>query len=160
MRVIFLDVDGVLNSCSFASKMQDEEGVDTFHEDILDDRCLACLKQIVLRTGAEIVLISSWRSIRESRARLVSQLESYGLAIHSDAPRTGGNRGDDICAWFAHHKDVPIEGYVVLDDDADVGVHQMHLVRTSLFDWGLKTEHIRQAVDILMKDERKDERKD
>ena len=63
MRVIFLDVDGVLNSNSFAEKMFSEQGVRVFYEDILDKRAIACLKQIVSATGATIVLSSSWRKI-------------------------------------------------------------------------------------------------
>lgn len=156
MKIIFLDVDGVLNSCSFASRLMAEEGVDCFSEDILDPKCLTRLRHIVRKTGAEIVLSSSWRSIYGARMHLVDQLKKFGLSIHSDTPRSGKDRGDDITAWFEQHKDVPVEAYVILDDDCDMGVHIMHLVRTSFFDWGLETRHVQQAIEILTKDERGD----
>lgn len=155
-RVIFLDVDGVLNSHSFAMEMFNEDGVRIFNEDILDKRAIACLKQIVSATDAMIVLTSTWRKIPSSRARLVQQLAEYGLPIHSDAPCTGKERGDDISAWFNHHKDIPVKYYVILDDDSDMNVHLSHLVLTSFYGWGLKTGHIQRAVDVLINAERKE----
>lgn len=159
MKVIFLDVDGVLNSYTFATEMLDAEGVSIYNKDILDDRCLACLKQIVQRTGAEIVLSSTWRKTADSRSNLTSQLEKYGLSIHSDTPITNGSRGDDISAWFDQHRGIPIEAYIVLDDNSDVGIHTLHLVRTSIFDGGLQTKHIRQAVDALQCNENEERKK-
>lgn len=156
MRVIFLDVDGVLNSNSFAEKMFSEQGVRVFYEDILDKRAIACLKQIVSATGATIVLSSSWRKIPKARAHLVQQLAEYGLSIHSDTPYTGKERGDDISAWFNHHKDISVESYVILDDDSDMNVHLPHLVHTSFYGWGLETKHVQYAVDMLMNTERKE----
>lgn len=156
MKVVFLDVDGVLNSNSFAEKMLEEEGIRVFYEDILDKRCISCLKQIVKKSGADIVLSSSWRRIPKARAKLVEQLAEYGMSIHSDTPYTGGERGDDITAWFNRHKDLNIESYVILDDDSDMNVHMKHLVHTSFYGWGLETKHIRYAVDILMNSERKE----
>lgn len=156
MRIIFLDVDGVLNSQLFANKMFDEEGVCIFSEDILDKRAIACLKQIVSVTGATIVLSSSWRKIPKARANLVQQLAEYGLSIHSDTPYTGKERGDDISAWFKHHKDISVESYVILDDDSDMKEHLPHLVQTNFYDRGLEKKHVPLAVDMLMNTERKE----
>lgn len=158
-RIIFLDVDGVLNSHSFPRKMFNEEGVRVFEEDILDKRAIACLKQIVnATTDAMIVLTSTWRKFPNSRARLVQQLAEYELFIHSDTPCTGKKRGDDISAWFNLHKDIPIESYIILDDDSDMNEHLSHLIRTSFYGWGLETKHIQHAVDMLMNTERKEQR--
>lgn len=158
MKVIFLDVDGVLNSYSFASKMMEEEGVSIFREDILDKSCISCLKQIVQRTGAEIVLSSSWRKFTDARASLAFQLAENGLAIHSDTPvsATNGRRGNEISAWFSSHRDVPVEAYVILDDNSDMSFHSSHLVQTSLFDGGLRPEHVQQAVTLLTNDEKEE----
>lgn len=103
-----------------------------------------------------IVLSSSWRKIPKARKHLVEQLAEYELSIHSDTPYTSNERGDDITAWFEDHKDIPIESYVILDDDSDMNVHLPHLVHTSFYEWGLETKHIEPAVDMLMKPERKD----
>lgn len=156
MKIIFLDVDGVLNSNSFAESMFETEGVRVFHEDILDKRCIVRLKTIVSRTGAEIVLSSTWRRIPEAREHLCNQLAEFGLTIHSDTPCMGRKRGDDISEWFIRHRDLDIESYIILDDDSDMGIHMSHLVHTSFFEWGLEDKHIEPAVQIL-NNEREDE---
>lgn len=151
MRVIFLDVDGVLNSEMFASQMHKNEGVSIFNEDILDRRALANLAQIVRETDATIVLSSSWRKIPSAREALVAQLAEYGLVIHSDTPYTGGERGDDITAWFKRHGNLNIVSYVILDDDSDMGVHLPHLIQTRFHGWGLERKHVKTAVELLLK---------
>lgn len=156
MRIIFLDVDGVLNSQLFANEMFDEEGVRIFSEDILDKRAIACLKQIVRKTNAVIVLSSTWRYMRKARAHLASQLAEYGLFIHSDTPITHKERGDDISAWFNRHNDISVESYVILDDDSDMKEHLPHLVQTDFYDRGLEKKHVPLAVDMLMNTERKE----
>jgi hypothetical protein len=53
MKVIFLDIDGVLNSDSTPNPRQ--------FPYIVDDRLLARFKDLVRRTGAKVVLSSTWR---------------------------------------------------------------------------------------------------
>lgn len=150
IRVIFLDVDGVLNSHYFATKVFKDCGARVFREGLLDKRAIACLKQIVDQTGAIIVLSSTWRKIPEARALLVEQLLERNLIIHSDTPDAGKRRGDDISAWFEQHKDIDVESYVILDDDNDMNEHVSHLVQTSYYFLGLEAKHVQQAVNILM----------
>ena len=54
MKVIFLDIDGVLNGRRFVPK-DDKVGV------LIDDTRLDLIKQVVDAIGAKIVLSSSWR---------------------------------------------------------------------------------------------------
>jgi len=53
MKIIFLDIDGVLNG---------HEWCHTGEGPRIDSQCARYLEIIVERTGAKIVLISSWRS--------------------------------------------------------------------------------------------------
>src|SRR5690348_10404441 len=53
MKVIFLDIDGVLNSASTPNPRK--------FPYIVDDRLLARFKELVRRTGATVVLSSTWR---------------------------------------------------------------------------------------------------
>ena len=53
MKVLFLDIDGVLNSCNTKAKVGFERAIE-------EDK-IVLLEEIVERTKAEIVLISSWR---------------------------------------------------------------------------------------------------
>ena len=66
-KIVFLDIDGVLNSDAFADYMLMEDNVDIFNEDMLDERAIAQLKKIVESAKAEIVLSSSWRWYKETR---------------------------------------------------------------------------------------------
>ena len=54
MKVIYLDIDGVLNSTFTTERLEGVVGI--------DDELLSNLKSIVDYTGAKIVLISSWKN--------------------------------------------------------------------------------------------------
>ena len=69
-KVIFLDVDGVLNS------------IKTLYEDIsLEDDLILNLKELVDKTEAKIILSSSWRLSTEAVATLMDKLDKFGLVI-------------------------------------------------------------------------------
>ena len=51
-KVIFLDIDGVLNTDKHLRK---------FGRDYIDQRLISILRVVVLQTKAEIVLSSTWR---------------------------------------------------------------------------------------------------
>lgn len=61
-KVIFLDVDGVLNNGTWAIEMFDK-GIRVYHDDLLYEPSLEQLRRIVDTTGAVIVVSSSWRQI-------------------------------------------------------------------------------------------------
>ena len=67
MNIIFLDVDGVLNSIKELSERS------------FSKISLNILKRIVDETNAKIVVISSWRLLEFSRKILLSELEKYHL---------------------------------------------------------------------------------
>ncbi|MBR6955008.1 MAG: hypothetical protein IKH77_08250 [Clostridia bacterium] len=101
---------------------------------ILYEPSLEQLKRVIDSTGAVIVVSSAWRQIPTSWQCLLGWLEKYGLEVYDKTPYVGGERGDDITAWFNRH---PGEWqYVILDDDSDMGIHMNHLVQTD-FDAGL-----------------------
>ena len=60
-KIIFLDVDGVLNSEEFSRWLWDNHEKKYRGYEMLDQRAILCLQDIVFVTGAEIVLSSSWR---------------------------------------------------------------------------------------------------
>jgi HAD domain in Swiss Army Knife RNA repair proteins len=106
MKVVFLDIDGVLNSEKTPNPRQ--------FPYVVDKRLLARLKKLLQRTRAKVVLTSSWRC------------DPVGLfaAKHSgvpfidvcpDLPRSP--RCKEIQAWLARHPKVT--RYVVIDDEDD-----------------------------------------
>lgn len=133
MRVIFLDIDGVLNAdCDFGGRSKPNPFV------ISDDGkqyCGICrthvkhLKNIVDKTGAKIVLVSSWKTDYEDFLKhgyknrvgkyLYNKLKKHGLQIMDTTLKYdfsfGNNRGYEIRQWLEDHPEV--DSWVVLDDE-------------------------------------------
>lgn len=153
MKIIFLDIDGVLNSI---------DSEDHFHCFIgLDYSGIKLLREIVDTTGAEIVLVSTWKlSWDKDKSRLDSlgayldeRLAEEGLTV---LDKTGGSmneRGHGIIDWLSEH---PAESWIVLDDEIfedyeECGILS-HLVKTSFYDGGLKDKHVEMAINLLNKE--------
>lgn len=88
MKIIFLDIDGVLNNQAHGialhklveeGKMSPKEFYDTW--DLPYDDTTLPLKYIVDETGAKIVLSSSWRVLPAEVKRLSEKLKEYNLEI-------------------------------------------------------------------------------
>ena len=118
--VIFLDIDGVI--CTTLSTRLSELLRLPLERQVFDPLSLYWLRWLVGRSGAEIVLCSSWRDALEvddplCRAfigNLYQRLARNGTPIADAAPRlSNGDKGEDILAWLAEH---PGERYVILDD--------------------------------------------
>jgi HAD domain in Swiss Army Knife RNA repair proteins len=106
MKVIFLDIDGVLNC-------EDTPNPRKFPY-VIDRRLLARLKKVLDRTGAKVVLSSSWR------------LDPVGLlaAKHWGVPfmdicpdKPKSPRSEEMLTWLSRHPKVT--RYVVIDDEDD-----------------------------------------
>ena len=170
-KVIFLDVDGILNSSR------------TLYEDIsLEDYLISNLKELVDKTGAKIILSSSWRLSTEAVATLMDRLDKFGLAISGmtcdgvdldwlekyefDATKKyldtkfdwdenrqikiTHDRGAEIFKWLHDHDDC---AYVILDDEIeDIKPYfsESVIVKTS-YKTGLTKEDVKKAIQILNK---------
>ena len=120
MKVIFLDVDGVLNSHKYFAKTDVEEiGIYTN----LDKTKLGLLKKIIRKTKAKIVLSSSWRLSFDDNLipddylgqSLISALKNEGLAIFGKTDDLQNDRYYEIKDWLQKHANV--NDFVILDDD-------------------------------------------
>lgn len=118
--VIFLDIDGVV--CTTLSTRLSALLRLPLERQVFDPLALSWLRWLVRRSGAGIVLCSSWRDALEvddplCRAfigNLYGRLSRNGTPIAGAAPRLpSGDKGEEILAWLSEH---PQEGYVVLDD--------------------------------------------
>ena len=144
-KVIFLDVDGVLNNGNWALEMAGR-GIRVYRDDLLYEPALAQLRRIVDATGAVIVVSSSWRQTPIAFLHLREWLERFGMTVYGKTPFSGGQRGDEITAWFDQNPGK--WRYVILDDDGDMGVHIARLVRTS-FDVGLTARDADLCIHML-----------
>lgn len=59
MKVIFLDIDGVLNSNDWYVKTR---GVGGYNGGDIDPECIELINDLIDATGAKIIMSSSWRS--------------------------------------------------------------------------------------------------
>lgn len=157
-KVIFLDIDGVLN--------QDNGGPK------IEECFVKRLAHIVEETGAELVLSSSWRSAYASHinpeynyqnkdvALLIAMLDQYHLSIMDVTPDlTSGPyaRPLEIRAWLLEQGD--LERFVILDDDifwawnwlGDSFVCTTHLNDKGKCVYGMTDEDAEKAIEILNK---------
>lgn len=127
IKVIFLDIDGVLNFQRMSKK-------DTIGDEleIVSKKCVGYLNQLVSETDAKIVISSTWRK----RGNAPELLKSYGVNadIIDVTPVLSGNyifRGNEIYAWMCANSKLignqhDFKRYIILDDDSDMLLWQYH----------------------------------
>lgn len=154
MKVIFLDIDGVMNTEASMIAAHDK-GYDGSSADGWDLNAVANLKRILETTGAEIVISSTWRFER-FQPELLRAFQMYGLPCWIGVtPRKMSlhSRGGEIAMWIRDHLDecgVAIERYVILDDDSDMLDEQKpFFVKTHFRNGGLTKELADKAIEIL-----------
>lgn len=140
-KVLFLDVDGVLNRRSLLTVE-----ADTF---ALCPKACARLKVLVAMTGARIVLSSSWRSSEQH----ISYLRKYNVLeqMHDDWQTkeigNGKTRGDEIDEWLSRHPEVT--QFAIVDDVDDfLPKQRRYFVHTS-YEQGLLDKHVKRLAAIL-----------
>ena len=160
MKVIFLDVDGVLNSEDDLMVYREKNNINhcILYAEV-EDRPLKLLKEIVDKTSAKIVISSSWRIGCERNGResifgnklftkLELKLKEYGMDIYDITPSlTKLQRGDEIKAWMSEN---PVENFIILDDDSDMCeyVDTDNFIHTT-YKHGLTVELKDRAIEIL-----------
>ena len=152
MKVIFLDIDGVLNSEEWDRYVQSFTYGARFNSCyLLSQEMILRLQNVVFQTNAEIVLTSSWRTDEQAMCALTRQLSLYHLSIRdSTLYSTYNTRADDINEWLRNNPNV--HSYVIVDDYDDGfsndEVLVAHFVQTNYFQ-GLTSEEAEKIVKIL-----------
>ena len=120
MKVIFLDVDGVL--CTPLSVALSNLLRLPMDRQLFDPAALFWLRRLVKTTGAAVVLSSSWREelYRDEPVCRAVIDNLYRALARNHTPITDvtplleqGGKGAEIAAWLECH---PCRGYAVLDD--------------------------------------------
>lgn len=128
--IIFLDIDGVLNSVSF--RPLDPKGL----ADWLDPRNVRVLNELIRSTGADLVISSSWR-LGRTEGELQAVLASAGclgtvVGMTPDLQADNRERWEEIWLYLDQHK-IPLAGsrFAILDDEFDMDLLSRWHVRTS-----------------------------
>lgn len=133
MKVIFLDIDGVLNC---------QKTVERFHGFIsVDPLLVKRLNRILKETDAKIVLSSTWRLFEDNK----EILEKANIKYIDITPDFHTTRGEEISDWLSRHPEV--ERYVILDDDSDMLPNQI-LFQTTWID-GLTLKIMHEVIKYL-----------
>lgn len=189
IKIIFLDIDGVLNGYDLREhilyrlwklvrnkKIKEFIRKKSFISDI-DERRVKKLAKICKKTGAKIVISSSWRNnlLDKNGNRLMEfddhkkfwklmdkyRIEVIGKTPHSTAK---SKREDEILSWLSHNQDkYDIENFIIFDDESSdlqcfVG---SNLIKTSYDGYygalrckfgeftGLENKHVKVAISKL-----------
>ena len=149
MKVIFLDVDGVLNYDELFYSTSNIDGL------VLSPTLLDLFRKVVQETDAKVVLSSSWRCGANSLELITSELSSRGISIYGKTPVIFGcHRGHEIELWLDSNN--LVSRFAIFDDDANAeyavdwsqGDAKGHFFKTD-FNIGLTEMIATQAIDWL-----------
>jgi hypothetical protein len=162
MKVIFLDVDGVLNSeetCEhwheitqggngFGGFFREEDAI-TISDTKWGESLVGRVRKIVEATGANIVISSTWRRhFSIEKFKEMFKLYGWDVPVIGMTPKLSGGRGVEINAWL---KNNPVESYVIIDDVDQFLIEQRpYYVETNMM-VGITEDDVTKAINILSK---------
>ena len=151
MNIIFLDIDGVLNSHRKLEEVYNKtHKPHSGYEYPFDEICLNNLKKLIEITDSKLVITSVWRKDEEGRDTLINALKEYELDqyIIGYTPILGKKRGIEIQAYLDQLDYTP--NFIILDDNSDMEELINHLVKTNI-KVGLTESNVEEAIIKLTK---------
>ena len=147
MKIIFLDIDGVLNNPK-------TWGLRPVHK-AFSKECVEAFNLIIESVDADIVISSTWRNMFNFDD-LIEMLKGAGVAGHiiGKTPSirfSGAERGDEIARWLdraSEEAGFKITKFVILDDDSDMGYLFNYLVRCNP-ETGITEKEVKKAIEML-----------
>ena len=163
VRVIFLDIDGVLNSNFWNENHQTEISDGT----LIDIEKIRLLSTLVKNTNANIILHSGWKfwfdsalhPLRKEAEHLKKLFGQEGLMIADITPDHSTEeikkskkfslvKASEILAWLDEHKEV--DKWIVIDDlDLHNSEIEAHQIKTDPHT-GLTSDDVRKAESMLL----------
>jgi hypothetical protein len=116
MKILFLDIDGVCNSATYAHQLGAGGMLG------IDPVPAALVRDIIAQTGCSVVLSSTWRLSKRGQDEVRSQVCEFVGTTPSSAD---GVRGGEVRDWLLSNI-APGAGltYAILDDDTDFSPNQ------------------------------------
>jgi len=147
MKLVFLDIDGVLNTVMTPGSTKNK----------IERRCVDALNRLSDTTGALFVVSSVWRkqgTLSDLRI-LLKKIGVTGFILDKTPVHYNGRRGPEIKAWLDKYNECPsseygaIEKFIILDDEvSDKYPVLKHVVHCDMFE-GLTEERVDSAIRIL-----------
>ena len=145
MNIIFLDIDGVVNTLIIDTKPFDTQRGqitrDGFYYklnmpddlEVSNRQAVMWLNKLCRDSGARIVITSTWRGRNQNYQRVANALYNTGLfediIIEGATEWLDTPRGAEILKYLEDHYPYTQPSYVILDDDADMDGCMGHLVQ-------------------------------
>lgn len=148
-KVLFLDIDGVLNNKPFLEKVS--SGTE------LDPRNIMYFNHIITQTKCKVVVSSAWR-LYHTWNNLLTILSMQGVDTRTfigvtEDSKNIMNRGEEIHNYLIYHylAEIKIDNFVILDDERDhlVGFPNQEKIVYTDFKVGLTKEKAELAIHIL-----------
>jgi len=146
LKIIFLDIDGVLNSKDYYKKVN----MRINNWDRFDPETVKLIKALLEEFNAKIVITSSWRF--GAKDLLMKELKKTRLLEYLyknwETPMIyGGTRGQEIKQWLDKHPEV--NSYVIMDDRDDILAEQLSFFIKTDINTGFRQENYAKARSIL-----------
>ena len=162
-KVLFLDIDGVLNTKYWYTQMDKTTPKDQYGY-AFDPNAVANLKKIIDETGADIVISSSWKSFGISELEDMWQDRGLPGKLIGITPNTVSDemllnadldnmelfsiRGTEIKEWLTKHGK-HVSHYAIIDDmDNMLTEQRLHFVKTDP-EIGITVDDAEKAIMIL-----------
>jgi len=119
-KIIFLDIDGVLNYDKFLINRKKYNGLNKmrFYRSYLCISKIKLVNRVCDKTGSKIVISSTWKNgLTLNRLQRLFRIVGSTFEIIDTTPNMKGIRGHEIDAWLADHK---VDKYAIIDDDSDM----------------------------------------
>jgi HAD domain in Swiss Army Knife RNA repair proteins len=144
--IIFLDVDGVINTRRSIVKYMHP---DTDNKEEFDPDAMFNLRHLIERTNAYVVITSTLRIGEVGMGLIHGQFKKYGIdpsvIIGTTPVHSSGIRGREISMWLEDNYNV--RHIVILDDDMDMWKLSPYLVQCH-FEYGFTREKLMQALTV------------
>lgn len=131
MKILFLDIDGVVNCETTTQRHRGFIGIDPYMAFLIG--------KIQLDTGCEIVLSSAWRGSKESE----EEIERCVVKLYDRTKHLSPVRGDEIKEWLDRHSEVT--RYAIVDDSDDMLEEQIPNFFHTSWQTGI-TKEIAEAI--------------
>ena len=142
MNIIFLDIDGVLNTIGDTNLISN-----TF-----EFNKLMKLVKLSNETNSKIIITSDRRTFIEEREMIDDIFNSYNMNYdYLSLKRTHRKRSDEILYYLSNNPN--ITNYVILDDN-DLGYSDNNILSSHFIDCfknGFSEEELIKAVELLNK---------